>query len=144
MAVGTPQPGTTTSADGTATPLVPTVGPSASPTVAYLRAAELPQRDAALSRIEAQLQETNRAAARLPQNPARLPTTSQAEFSTAMQELQAREAQLRLSLQQAQQADEARWVQARSRLAADYDAYMSALLRARAAGNATHSPAVAE
>jgi hypothetical protein len=124
--------------------LVPNVGPSSDSTVAYLRAAELPQREAALTRMEAQLLESNRAIARLPQTPMHLPTTAQVEYATALQEVQAREAQLRISLQQAQQADEDEWIEARTRLAAAYDAYTHALLRARAAGNAEQPSAVAE
>ena len=144
MAVGIPQqpgaaPGTAADpagvAPGSESTLTPNIGPSSTNTVAYLRAAELPQRDAALSRVEAQLLETNRAVSRLPQVPANLPVTSQVEFAAAMQELQAREAQLRISLLQAQQAEEDQWVEARNRLAFDYDAFTNALLRARAAGN---------
>lgn len=112
---------------------IPSVGVSSTATVAYLRAVDVAQRSAALDRVEAQLADTNRAINRLPQSAPTAPATAQVDYAAALQELQARESQLRSSLTAAQQADEVQWAEARNRLAADYDAYIAATHRARAA-----------
>lgn len=124
---------TTTAATSESLATVPPVGVSSTATVAYLRAVEPAQRTAALDRVEAQLADTNRAINRLPNSAPSAPAAAQVDYAAAIQEVQAREMQLRSSLTTAQQADEAGWAEARNRLAADYDAYIAATHRARAA-----------
>lgn len=102
-------------------------------TLSALRESSIEQRDATLEAVHTRFDQSAAAAAQLRESGAQLQGDARARFKTAWKDVRSSERSLKRSLKAAQRADAEGWVEARERLATDYDAYAAAVSRAEVA-----------
>lgn len=111
----------------------PTVGIGAAlqtdSTLASIRSHEAASRDPLFAQIDAQLDASKRALGDFRRSASEMSAGNRDQFKSAEKDLKAKESALRESLRAARRADAQEWPQARSRLAADYEAYAAAAAR---------------
>jgi hypothetical protein len=124
----TPAPNTTISVGGDISSAM-----NSAATLRDLNTATFATRDTVLTQVDARLDNARRATAELQRNSRNLSAEARTRFDAAYSDVEAREAALRRSENDARQASSSNWAQAQARLAADYDAYVQAVARAEAA-----------
>jgi hypothetical protein len=98
-----------------------------------IRAATFASRDQTIADIEARLTASEKPLASLRSSTGEMSASGKTQFKTADDVVKEREKALRSSMRAARNASNAEWESARSKLAADYEAYASALASVDAA-----------
>ena len=114
-----------------ATPLeVTTFGPS-------IRSMTFSSRDQVLADIDARVKNSEKAMSSLRSTTSQMSADGRTQFNAATDEVKAKAKALRKTLKDARNATDAQWDSIRAQLAADYEAYASAVARIDAATGAT-------
>jgi hypothetical protein len=108
-------------------------------TVAQINGTALQTRDGVVTRVNGQIQNADQAMGNLRTTGRELKGDARKQFDAAYDDVRARERDLKRSLREANNAKDETWMDARSKLASNYDAYVQAMARAEAAAqvNAT-------
>jgi hypothetical protein len=96
-------------------------------TAQQLRATAMEHRDSVLNAVESRIDAGADASARLQRSAKRIEGSARTEYDASVKELRAREKALQSSLRAARKAGADNWEQARTQLAADYEAYSQAM-----------------
>lgn len=102
-----------------------------------IRAATFASRESTVADIDARLTASEKSLAAMRSSSAEMSASGKTQFKTADDVVKEREKTLRSSIRAARNASESEWDSARSKLAADYEAYASALASADAAAGTT-------
>lgn len=92
-----------------------------------IRSAALASREQVIADIEARMKTSDTALDRVRRSAKEMSADGRRQFSTADDNVKARERELKKSLKAARKANDADWMAAREKLAADYEAYGAAL-----------------
>jgi hypothetical protein len=123
----------------------PTIGAAASLDAANveaaLRSSSVETRDRVLDDLEVRVRAAEQATTQMRHSMSEMSESGRTQFTAASEDIKAKERALRKSIRRAHDASAANWDAARDQLAADYQAYASALSQIDAAAGIAPAPA---